>query len=175
MARAPSLPQLAVSAITVALMFYLALTATHRSFTALSSHAIDAQSSTDIAPFESSPLFLIARGSSIKWQHTSHSDTPDNVAPSKRVHIGKADKVANLLQFAESKFPVGASVERHSHPTMTEIFHVKRGTVRFELDGGASQTLTADDTIVLRPGSHHSVRNVGDAEVVMVYASVSAE
>ena len=107
-------------------------------------------------------------------QHSALSDSPtSHSAPglSKRVHL-PASTVPHLQQWAVARFEPGSRTERHVHPTLTEVFHVKEGRGRFEFDEGAVRTVGEDDTIAVPAGAYHTVVNDGSDVLVMVYASI---
>lgn len=121
-------------------------------------------------PHESTPLFSVARGAEMDWHQTGHAET----AAAKRVHFTTKDGVPNLIQFAEAKFPPHAKVDRHSHPTMTEVFHVKQGAAVFTFEDG-ERVLYESDTIAIKPNAPHSVTNNQPEELIMVYASIVSQ
>ena len=110
---------------------------------------------------------IVARHSLLADAATAHPSS----ALSKRVHLSQS-LLPNLQQFAVATFAPHSSTERHVHPTLSEIFHVKEGRARFVFDGGREEAVGVDDTVAIPPGTWHTVVNDGDGELRMVYASV---
>ena len=122
-------------------------------------------SSTTTPPSPSSPH--VAHHSSLTPTPTSHS----NPGLSKTVHLPPST-VPNLQQWAVARFAPDSRTERHVHPTLSEVFHVKEGRGRFEFDGGRVEEVEVDDTIAVPAGAYHVVSNEGPEPLVMVYASI---
>jgi quercetin dioxygenase-like cupin family protein len=87
------------------------------------------------------------------------------------VHL-RSGQVSHVAQLAVATFAPGSRTERHSHPTMTEIFHVKAGRGSFLLDNGAVEELDVGDTVAVLPGAYHVVANDGTDSLVMLYVSI---
>ena len=98
---------------------------------------------------------------------TSHPST----SLSKRVHLPPS-LLPNLQQFAVATFAPHSSTERHIHPSLSEVFHVKAGRAKFVFDGGREEVVGMDDTVAVPAGTWHTVVNEGEVELQMVYASV---
>ena len=110
---------------------------------------------------------IIARHAELADSTTAHP----SASLSKRVHLA-ASLLPNLQQFAVATFQPHSTTERHVHPSLSEVFHVLAGEVRFCFDGGREEVVGVGDTVAVPPGTWHTVVNDGDVELRMVYASV---
>ena len=124
------------------------------------------QPSSSSTPSSPTPP-IVAHHSTLPSTPTSHT----NPGLSKTVHLPPS-LVPNLQQFAVARFAAGSRTERHVHPTLTEVFHVKEGRGRFEFDDGTVEEVGVDDTIAVPAGAYHVVSNQGTDTLVMVYASI---
>ena len=142
------------------LTFVLALVTAFVLFYALTPYLSFARAPSSLQP-------LVARHSQLSDAATAHP----SAALSKRVHLS-AQLLPNLQQFAVATFAPHSSTERHVHPTLSEVFHVKQGKARFVFDAGREEAVGVDDTVAIPPGAWHTVVNEGDVELRMVYASI---
>jgi mannose-6-phosphate isomerase-like protein (cupin superfamily) len=105
------------------------------------------------------------------------SELPDesvshNASIKKRVMLASGD-VANLTQFAQSRFHPGQVAPAHAHGDMAEIFFVTDGEGAIEVDGTAHR-LTPGTCVAIEPGERHEIRNDGAVDLVLTYFGVVA-
>lgn len=110
---------------------------------------------------------IIVRHSLLSDAATAHP----SASLSKRVHLSHS-LLPNIQQFAVATFAPHSTTERHVHPTLTELFHVKAGRAKFVFDGEREEEVGVDDTVAIPAGTWHTVVNEGEVELQMVYASV---
>lgn len=63
--------------------------------------------------------------------------------------------------FAEATIPVGTETARHKHLATEEIYHVTQGTGLMLL-GQKQFPVKEGDTICIRPGTVHNIKNTSD-------------
>ena len=90
----------------------------------------------------------------------------------KRVMLASGD-VANVTQFAQSRFQPGQVAPAHAHRDMSEVFFVTAGEGTIVIDG-ASHRLTAGTCVAVHAGEQHEIRNDGDVDLVLTYFGVLA-
>ena len=90
-----------------------------------------------------------------------------NPAIAKQVML-RLGEVPHLTQFAQAKLAPGQVAPGHAHADMWEIFFAQSGSGALVIDG-AIRTLAAGTCIAVAPGETHELRNVGDAELVVLY------
>jgi mannose-6-phosphate isomerase-like protein (cupin superfamily) len=106
--------------------------------------------------------------SSIEPTAVSH-----NQAIKKRVMLSEGE-LANVIQFAQSVFPVGAVAEKHVHKDMGEVFFVESGTGQMEING-ISYALEPGTCVVVEPGESHEICNTGLTDLVITYFGVEVQ
>jgi quercetin dioxygenase-like cupin family protein len=67
--------------------------------------------------------------------------------------------------------PPGESVKTHKHPVSEECFFVTRGSGRVVLETGESLTFEKGEAIRIPPNIEHSIENIGDEELCVLFAS----
>lgn len=68
--------------------------------------------------------------------------------------------------FAKIKLVPGAGIGYHMHEGESEIFNIIAGTAEYS-DNGDIKTVTAGDVLVCPPGEGHSIKNIGDTDVLL--------
>lgn len=63
--------------------------------------------------------------------------------------------------FAEATVPAGSETQRHIHIQTEEIYHVTQGVGLMTL-GEKQFEVNCGDTICIKPGVAHNIRNTGD-------------
>lgn len=56
----------------------------------------------------------------------------------------------------------------HRHYQQTEVFHVRRGNYRFQIENQVYE-LSAGDCAVVLPGKSHAFKNIGDEEGELIF------
>ncbi len=68
---------------------------------------------------------------------------------------------------AEATLPPGAATEPHRHPRSEEIYYILRGAGRMVV-GTEERTVKPGDSILIPPGTRHTIRNVGREPLVFL-------
>lgn len=76
------------------------------------------------------------------------------------MHPSLHGNVAQSL--AEAEVPPGCATLTHTHPRSEELYHVLEGTGAMLL-GETTFAVKPGDTVHIRPGTPHAIRNTGDA------------
>ena len=74
---------------------------------------------------------------------------------------------AQNLSIADIRIPPGVSVKAHRHLVIEEVYHVVAGTGAMMIEG-VEMTITRGDTVVIRPGERHGIRNDTAEELRLV-------
>lgn len=74
---------------------------------------------------------------------------------------------AQNLSIADIRIPAGVSVKPHRHLVIEEIYHVTSGSGVMWIDG-AEKLLTEGDSVVIRPGERHAIRNHTGEELRLI-------
>ncbi|OAA61602.1 cupin domain-containing protein [Niveomyces insectorum RCEF 264] len=77
------------------------------------------------------------------------------------------------VRFVESEMPPGQRSPMHSTPSV-DLGAVTQGTVKLILDSGATKTLQAGDTYILK-AANHAWENVGSGPVKIVTVFLAAK
>lgn len=67
--------------------------------------------------------------------------------------------------------PVGGRVLGHAHPHSEECFYVMQGKGEIKIDGVGVVSFKAGEAVLTPQGTAHSIVNVGDEEIRVVFAS----
>jgi putative monooxygenase len=67
--------------------------------------------------------------------------------------------------------PVDGKVLLHVHPHSEECFYVLRGKGEITVDGIGVVPFKAGEAVLTPKGSQHSIKNVGDEEILVVFAA----
>ncbi len=67
--------------------------------------------------------------------------------------------------------PVDGSVLLHVHPHSEECFYVLQGEGEISVDGIGVVPFKAGEAVLTPQGSQHSIKNVGDQEIRVVFAA----
>lgn len=97
--------------------------------------------------------------------------TKDGSIIRELMHPARHD--ARHQSLAEATVPPGGATTLHRHHATEEIYHVLRGEGLMRL-GGEELRVGAGDTVCIRPGVAHGVRNVGEGELVLLCACAPA-
>lgn len=89
----------------------------------------------------------------------------------KRVMLTKEDTATNLTQIALTRLKSGEGSGWHVHPTMEEMFIVRKGILRIETVDGII-TGEAGDFIRLPAGISHNVKAVTDVEMLTIGCAI---
>ena len=89
---------------------------------------------------------------------------------SKRVWLANYE-FGNITQLAQSVFPSGEKVTKHSHPDMGEVFMVQSGEGLITVDGITHNLLPGVCTVV-EPGEYHELENKGEDDLVILYFGI---
>jgi putative monooxygenase len=67
--------------------------------------------------------------------------------------------------------PVGGKVLNHAHPHSEECFYVLRGQGKIVVEGVGEVNFQAGQAVLTPQGKAHSIYNVGEEEILVVFAS----
>lgn len=67
--------------------------------------------------------------------------------------------------------PVGGRVVLHAHPHSEECFYVLQGKGEITVDGFGVVPFQAGEAVLTPQGAAHTIRNVGDEEIRVVFAN----
>jgi putative monooxygenase len=67
--------------------------------------------------------------------------------------------------------PIGGKVLKHAHPHSEECFYVLRGQGKIAVEGIGDVFFQAGQAVLTPQGKAHSIHNVGDEEILVVFAS----
>lgn len=70
---------------------------------------------------------------------------------------------------AQATVPPGCETRLHRHKLTEEIYHISAGTGLMRL-GGTEFPVSAGDTVVIRPGTAHAIRNTGVSALTVLCA-----
>ena len=101
----------------------------------------------------------------ISSQSNSH-----NERIKKRVWIANHE-FGNITQLAQSVFPSGEKVMKHSHPDMGEVFMVQSGRGLITIDG-ITHDIRPGTCAVVEPGDYHELENKGEDDLVILYFGI---
>jgi mannose-6-phosphate isomerase-like protein (cupin superfamily) len=76
---------------------------------------------------------------------------------------------ARNQSLAHATVPPGCETRLHRHQQSEEIYHVTAGTRLMRL-GGTEYPVSAGDTVVIRPGTAHAIRNTGASALAILCA-----
>lgn len=104
----------------------------------------------------------------IKGEPTAH------LSGLKKVFLNNTDTDSKLTQFAHGMFAPGEICERHSHPTMDELFYFINGNGIYKVE---------EQEILLKPGtflripakSQHELINKGKGNLEFVYFGIALD
>ncbi|GDX95423.1 hypothetical protein LBMAG47_10870 [Planctomycetia bacterium] len=68
---------------------------------------------------------------------------------------------------AEARLAPGAETTPHHHATTEEIYYILEGTAAMTL-GDETRPVVPGDAIAIPPGTRHTIRNTGPAELVFL-------
>jgi len=74
---------------------------------------------------------------------------------------------------AEATVRPGQATEEHAHPGTEEIYYILEGRGRMRI-AGEEREVAAGDGIAILPGSRHTIRNTGSADLVFLCCCVPA-
>jgi mannose-6-phosphate isomerase-like protein (cupin superfamily) len=74
---------------------------------------------------------------------------------------------ARHQSLAQATVPPGCETRRHRHNVTEEIYHVTGGAGVMKL-GDQEFAVAAGDTVVIRPGTAHAIRNTGAAPLTIL-------
>ena len=80
-------------------------------------------------------------------------------------------ELGNITQLAQSVFPSGEKVTKHSHPDMGEVFMVQSGEGLITVDG-ITHNLRPGACAVVEPGEYHELENYGEEDLVLIYFGI---
>eukprot|EP00903_Cladosiphon_okamuranus_P016634 g15342.t1 len=83
-------------------------------------------------------------------------------------------QVPHLTGFSRAVFAPGDEVELHWHKSKDEVFYSTEGKGVIEVDGAVVQ-LTPGTCVHVAAGQKHSLKNIGDTEMVVIYFGISVE
>ena len=84
-----------------------------------------------------------------------------------------ASHPARNLSFAEATVPPGGATRLHRHALTEEIYHITAGTGHMRL-GENEFDVACGDTVLIRPGTPHSIRNTGKSALTILCACAPA-
>lgn len=67
--------------------------------------------------------------------------------------------------------PIGGKVLGHAHPHSEECFYVLQGRGEITVEGVGKVAFKAGEAVLTPQGAAHSIVNVGDEEILVVFAS----
>ena len=85
----------------------------------------------------------------------------------RNIWTPKTELKSNYRLFAKLVLPPGASIGFHIHDREEEVYVVLRGKAEVD-DNGVTEVLNEGDTILTGGGEGHSVRNVGDTDLILM-------
>lgn len=80
---------------------------------------------------------------------------------------------ARHQSLAEATVPPGGATTFHRHHRTEEVYHILRGAGTMRL-GGEEFPVGPGDTVCIRPGVAHGIRNAGPEELVLLCACAPA-
>lgn len=75
--------------------------------------------------------------------------------------------------FATLTLKKGCGIGKHTHEGDSEIFHILKGKAEYD-DNGTVKTVSAGDVLICKKGESHSIKNIGDTDVVFTALIVYA-
>jgi putative monooxygenase len=78
---------------------------------------------------------------------------------------------ATKMIMGTATVPVGGKVLKHLHPHSEECFYVLRGRGEIVFEGIGAVPFEAGQAVLTPQGKAHSIYNVGDEEILVVFAS----
>ena len=84
-----------------------------------------------------------------------------------REYASPRNSRASKLSIADIAIPAGLTVRPHYHREIEEIYHIVSGNGTMLLNG-ESAYVGPGDTVVIRPGERHGIRNDGPGELKMI-------
>lgn len=83
-----------------------------------------------------------------------------------RHHFRPEEITARTRLCAELLLPPGASIGPHDHVDEDEVYIIQKGKAKMT-DGGSEIIAEAGDAILTGKGSAHSIKNVGDEDLIV--------
>lgn len=102
--------------------------------------------------------------------HTRHADIPAYVTKDGsiiRELMHPDHHPVKSQSLAEATVPPGAATFPHVHHRAEELYHVTAGTGRMTL-GADVFAVAPGDTVLIPPGTPHSIANTGDAPLTLL-------
>lgn len=87
------------------------------------------------------------------------------------VLISPTSVQATKLIMGTATVPLGGRVLCHAHPHGEECFYVLQGKGEIEIEGVGKVPFQAGQAVLTPQGTAHSIVNVGDEEIRVVFAS----
>ena len=101
----------------------------------------------------------------IPSQSNSH-----NEQISKRVWLANHE-FGNVTQLAQSVFPSGEKVMKHSHPDMGEVFVVQSGRGLITING-ITHDIRPGTCAVVESGECHELENIDEEDLVLIHFGI---
>jgi len=101
----------------------------------------------------------------IPLQSNSH-----NERISKRVWLANHE-FGNVTQLAQSVFPPGDKVMKHSHPDMDDVFVVQSGRGLITIDG-ITHDIKPGTCTVVEPGEYNELENIEEEDLVLIHFGI---
>jgi len=104
---------------------------------------------------------------------TGPDDVPaiDDRGGEIRVLISPTSVQSTKLIMGTATVPVGGNVLLHVHPHSEECFYVLQGKGEINIEGVGVVPFKAGEAVLTPQGSNHSIVNVGDEEIRVVFAA----
>lgn len=114
----------------------------------------------------------VSRATSLEFAAASHEDQ-NNPGVFKKVLFSAADLPSGKLQMLNlAKIPAGKGFGQHAHKDMYEIFVITSGQAEMRV-GRESFLLGSGDSVLVPPGSPHSMRAMGPSDVDFIVFGIS--
>ncbi len=100
-------------------------------------------------------------------ENSKEIEVSHNSKIKKRVLVADGE-IEHITNFSRAVFPVGETVDAHSHSDMTEVFFVESGEGLILVDGKHT-VLQTGVCITVEPDEVHQLSNTGAGELVLLY------
>ena len=89
--------------------------------------------------------------------------------PGIKITVVKSSEVTdgNIAVFKENTAP-GMGPPLHRHHKQTEVFHIRKGKYRFQIEDD-TYDLSEGDCAVVLPGKVHAFKNIGEDEGELIF------
>ena len=112
--------------------------------------------------------------SASKFIPASHENPQDPGVLKKVLATKETLRDGKVQMINWARLPVGRGFQAHYHEDMQEVFIIITGHAEMAI-ADESFPATTGDTVIVDPGEVHTMRNVGETEVIYLVIGITSE